>query len=78
MILNDPTRGVDVGSKEEIHNLISELADKGTSFIVLSSEIPEISKISDRVIVLSKGNICGEFISSDVTTKNILVCATKA
>jgi len=78
MILNDPTRGVDIGSKEEIHDLISQLADQGTSFIVLSSEIPEISKISDRVIVLSKGNICGEFISSDVTTKNILVCATKA
>ncbi len=78
MILNDPTRGVDIGSKEEIHDLISQLADQGTSFIVLSSEIPEISKISDRVIVLSKGNICGEFISSDVTTKNILVCETKA
>ena len=78
MILNDPTRGVDVGSKEEIHNLINQLADQGTSFIVLSSEIPEISKISDRVIVLSKGKICGEFVSSDVNTKNILVCATKA
>lgn len=78
MILNDSTRGVDVGSKEEIHNLIKELAEQGTSFIVLSSEIPEISKIADRVIVLSRGNICGEFTSSDVTTKNILVCATKA
>jgi ABC-type sugar transport system ATPase subunit len=78
MILNDPTRGVDIGSKEEIHNLIGQLADQGTSFIVLSSEIPEISKISDRVIVLSKGSICGEFVSSDVNTKNILVCATKA
>ena len=78
MILNDPTRGVDVGSKEEIHRLIKELAQQGTSFIVLSSEIPEIAKIADRVIVLSKGEICGEFIDDDVTTKNILVCATRA
>jgi len=77
MILNDPTRGVDVGSKEEIHNLIRKMALEGTSFIILSSEIPEISKIADRVIVLSKGEICGEFIDEKVTTKDILICATR-
>lgn len=77
MILNDPTRGVDVGSKEEIHNLIHQMALDGTSFIILSSEIPEISKIANRVIVLSKGEICGEFIDEKVTTKDILICATR-
>ena len=78
MVLNDPTRGVDVGSKEEIHKLIREMAKKGTSFILLSSEIPEISSIANRVIVLSKGTICGQFTDQDVTTKSILTCATRA
>jgi ABC-type sugar transport system ATPase subunit len=78
MVLNDPTRGVDVGSKEEIHKLIKEMASKGTSFILLSSEIPEISDIADRVIVLSKGFACGEFTDEQVNTKNILTCALGA
>ena len=78
MILNDPTRGVDVGSKAEIYNLIRGMAASGTAFIVLSSEVPEISKIANRVIVLSKGEMCGEFNDDQVTTKNILICATRA
>ena len=77
MVLNDPTRGVDVGSKQEIYNLIRELASAGTSFILLSSEIPEISEIANRVIVLSRGVICGEFDDKQITTKNILTCATR-
>jgi ribose transport system ATP-binding protein len=77
MVLNDPTRGVDVGSKQEIYNLIREQASSGTSFILLSSEIPEISEIANRVIVLSRGVICGEFDDKQITTKNILTCATR-
>jgi ribose transport system ATP-binding protein len=78
MILNDPTRGVDVKSKEAIYGFIRELANSGTSIIFLSSEIPEINYLANRVIVLSKGEICGEFIDSEVTTKNILTTATRA
>jgi ribose transport system ATP-binding protein len=78
MILNDPTRGVDVGSKEEIYRIIRELATQGTSILFLSSEIPEINYLANRVIVLSKGEIRGEFVDEEVTTKNILVCATRA
>lgn len=77
LVLNDPTRGVDVGSKEEIYNIINELSTKGVSIIVLSSEIPEISKLANRVIVLSKGEICAEFSDADVTTKNIIRAAAR-
>jgi ribose transport system ATP-binding protein len=77
MVLNDPTRGVDIGSKQEIYNLIRELATSGTSIILLSSEIPEICEIANRVIVLSRGIICGEFDDKQITTKNILTCATR-
>ena len=77
MILNDPTRGVDIGSKEEIYHLIRSHAAEGTSFIILSSEIPEICNLADRVIVLSKGEIRGEFHDEKVTTRNILVCASR-
>jgi ABC-type sugar transport system ATPase subunit len=78
MILNDPTRGVDVGSKEAIYEIIRALAARGTSILFLSSEIPEITHLANRVVVLSKGNIIGEFSGDKVTTVNILSCATRA
>ncbi len=78
MILNDPTRGVDVGSKEAIYQIIRGLAAKGTSILFLSSEIPEITNLATRVVVLSKGSIIGEFEGDGVTTMNILSCATRA
>ncbi len=79
MILNDPTRGVDVGSKEEIYKTIRKIVlEGGTSIIIVSSEIEEINYLANRVIVLSKGNICGEFSDKDVTLKNILTCAVRA
>ncbi len=75
MILNDRTRGIDVGSKEEIYKNIRELAGQGTSMIIVTSEIDELSYLADRVIVLSKGEIRGEFVDEDVDLKNILTCA---
>ena len=75
LVLNDPTRGIDVGSKEEIYSVISALSDEGIPMLILSSEIPEICKISNRVIVLSKGRICAEFVDNDVTTENVIRAA---
>jgi len=72
LVLNDPTRGIDVGSKEEIYSVISALSDEGIPILILSSEIPEICKLANRVIVLSKGRICAEFVDNDVTTKNVI------
>ena len=77
MILNDPTRGIDVGSKEDVYNIIRNLSAGGTSILVLSSEIPEISKLANRVIVLSRGEICAEFSDEEVTTENILRAAAR-
>ncbi|TFG62300.1 MAG: sugar ABC transporter ATP-binding protein [Spirochaetales bacterium] len=77
MILNDPTRGIDVGSKEEIYREIHRLSAGGTSIILVSSEIEEIVYLSNKVIVLSRGDIVGEFEGGDVTLKNILTCAVR-
>lgn len=78
LILNDPTRGVDVKSKEAIYRIIRELSNNGVSILFLSSEIPEIAHLANRVVVLSKGEICGEFVDEQVTAVNILRAATRA
>ncbi len=77
MFLNDPTRGVDVKSKEDIYKYIREMSQSGASFIILSSEIPEIVRLSNRVVVLSKGRICGEFKDEQVTLQNVLRSVTR-
>jgi len=61
LILDEPTRGVDVGAKAEIHKLICDLAETGTAIILISSELPEVMAMSDRVVTLSEGQVTGEF-----------------
>jgi ribose transport system ATP-binding protein len=78
LILNDPTRGVDVKSKEAIYKIIRDLSSTGVSILFLSSEIPEIANLANRVLVLSRGEIVGEFIDEQVTTVNILRAAMRA
>ena len=78
IILNDPTRGIDVGSKEEIYTIIRKLAKEGTSIILVSSELDELCYLSHRVMVLSRGRICGEFTDEEVTMNNVLPCAVRA
>lgn len=56
-----PLRGIDVASKEEIHNRIFDLASQGISIIIISSELPEIMKLSDRILVMHEGQIAGNF-----------------
>lgn len=76
LILDEPTRGIDVASKSEIHNLIAQLADQGLGVMVISSELPEILKMSDRVIVMHEGRITGIFEGSEKTAENIIRAAT--
>jgi ribose transport system ATP-binding protein len=78
LILNDPTRGVDVKSKEAIYRIIRELSNNGVSILFLSSEIPEIAHLANRVVVLSKGEHFGEFVDDQVTAMNILRAAMRA
>lgn len=75
IILDEPTRGVDVGAKYEIYKNIVELAERGISIIMVSSELPEVLGISDRIIVMHEGELKGEFINKDVTQEMIMEAA---
>ncbi len=75
LILDEPTKGIDVGAKAEIHFLISGLALQGIGIIIISSELPEIIKMSDRILVMAEGRITGEFSREEATEEKIVSCA---
>ena len=75
LFLDEPTRGIDVGAKAEIHALMAELAAEGVAIVFVSSELPEILGMSDRVLVLHEGKITGEFLNDNLTQEDILRCA---
>ncbi len=75
LLLDEPTRGVDVNAKNEIYKLISELAEAGLGIVMVSSELPEILAISDRIIVLSEGRQTGSFSPSEATEEILLKAA---
>ncbi|MFC3885602.1 sugar ABC transporter ATP-binding protein [Bacillus songklensis] len=77
LILDEPTRGIDIGAKSEIYQIMLELAAKGTSIIMISSELPEVIGISDRILVMASGKITGEFKKEEATPEKIMLCATK-
>ena len=72
LIVDEPTRGIDVGSKSEIHNLIRDLAAQGYAVIVISSEMPEVLHVSDRIIAMYGGRIMRTFTSDEVTEDNLI------
>jgi ribose transport system ATP-binding protein len=72
LIVDEPTRGIDVGSKSEIHNLIRDLAAQGYAVIVISSEMPEVLRVSDRVIAMFHGEIIREFTATEVNEDNLV------
>ena len=72
LILDEPTRGIDINAKNEIYELISKLASQGISMLVVSSEIPEILAISDRILVMSEGQIKAEFEREEATENKIM------
>lgn len=78
LILDEPTRGVDIGAKHEIYKIIHELADAGVAVICISSELPEVIGICDRVLVMREGSLMGELSSSRITQENIMALATHA
>ena len=78
LFLDEPTRGIDVGAKAEIHALMAELAHEGVAIVFVSSELPEILGMSDRVLVLHEGSVTGEFINHNLTQEEILRCAAGA
>ncbi len=72
IIFDEPTRGIDVGAKQEIYNLMSELTGQGKGIIMVSSEMPEIIGMCDRIIVLYKGKLVGEVAKSEITQEKLL------
>ena len=78
LILDEPTRGIDVGAKYEIYSIINKLADDGKSIIFISSELPEILGICDRVYVMNEGKIVGELSREDASQESIMKCIMKS
>jgi ribose transport system ATP-binding protein len=76
LIFDEPTRGIDVGAKSEIYKLLNELAESGKSIIMISSELPEILRMSHRIIVMCEGRITGELMAEEATQERIMQYAT--
>lgn len=72
LIVDEPTRGIDVGSKAEIHNLIRELAHSGYAVVVISSEMPEVLHLADRILAMYQGRVMREFSAAEVTEDNLV------
>lgn len=78
LLLDEPTRGIDVGAKEEIYLLINELAASGLAVVVISSELPELMGISDRIITICEGVLTGEISKEEATQEKLLTAATNS
>ncbi|HEX8707622.1 MAG TPA: ATP-binding cassette domain-containing protein [Pyrinomonadaceae bacterium] len=76
LFLDEPTRGIDVGAKQEIYAQINRLARDGLAIVLVSSELPEVLGLSDRVLVLHEGRITGEFTRAEATPETVMSCAT--
>ncbi len=76
IILDEPTHGIDVGAKSEVHHLMAKLASEGIAILMISSELPEIIAMSDRVIVMREGAIVGRFERSEASQERIMAAAT--
>ncbi len=72
LILDEPTRGIDVGAKVEVYHIINELAAQGMAVILVSSEIEEITGMCDRVVVMGAGTVRGELKGNEITKQRIL------
>ena len=77
LILDEPTRGIDVGTKAAVHGLMSKLASEGLAILMISSELPEILGMSDRVIVMREGVVTGEFSRTEASQEKIISAATQ-
>jgi len=75
-LMNEPTRGIDVGAKVDIYQMMERLCDAGAGIIMISSELPEMLSMSDRIVVISKGRVTGEFARAEATGEKLLHAAT--
>ncbi|KQV06533.1 sugar ABC transporter ATP-binding protein [Leifsonia sp. Root112D2] len=78
LIIDEPTRGIDVGTKAEVHRLISQLAGRGMGILMISSELPEVLGMADRILVVREGRITAEIDRADATAESVMYAATHA
>jgi ABC-type sugar transport system ATPase subunit len=76
LLLDEPTRGVDVGAKSEIYRLMDDLAKEGKAILLISSELEEVLSMADRVLVMREGRISGEFSRREATQESVMTAAT--
>ena len=76
LIIDEPTRGIDVGTKAEVHRIIDQLAAEGMAVLMISSELPEVLGVADRILVIHEGRLTGEFARADATEDKIMRAAT--
>ncbi len=77
LILDEPTRGIDVGTKAAVHALMSNLAAEGMAILMISSELPEVLGMSDRILVMHEGHMTGQFNRAEATQEKIMTAATQ-
>ena len=77
LFFDEPTRGIDVGAKSEIYKLLNALAQQGRAIVMISSELPEVLRLSNRILVMCEGRITGEVSSADATQEKIMRLATQ-
>lgn len=76
LIFDEPTKGIDVGTKAEIYKLMRSLSDRGIGVIVISSEMPELLSVCDRIVVMKEGEITATFTAAQATEEKIIKAAT--
>ncbi len=76
LIIDEPTRGIDIGTKAEVHRLLTELVKQGVAVLMISSEMPEVLQISDRILVLCEGRLIDEFSREEANETSIMRAAT--
>jgi rhamnose transport system ATP-binding protein len=77
LIIDEPTRGIDVGTKAEVHRLLSELAGQGLAILMISSELPEVLGMADRVLVVCEGRLTADIPRDEATPENVMRAATR-
>ena len=76
LIVDEPTRGIDVATKAEVHHLLSQLAHDGVGILMISSELPEVLRVSDRILVMREGRLAAEYSRAEATEEGIMSAAT--